>query len=273
MKPLPRFYLKCKNSLFFGKLNENILSLFFPFCTLWILCFVKKRSYFRYNYMQKTFFDQLQCSLSLFKCLIINIAFPREMDEVSFVFKNERYWIELKNLASISNTRKKSIVSADLKSGMKGRWQKVLLNSLTEVNKKPQKIQKTKQNKTNYSALNFFLSSHIWSYTLMLSFLKNLLSKFSVFLFPCSPNLLKVLKVLYHFSDTSDATPFLMSVLSNTNYFFLSKGQQARYFHLTVSCLIYVHIFFYWFFILLCELGFAQLLSEYSCSSTIKADS
>jgi len=38
-------------------------------------------------------------------------------------------------------------------------------------------------------------------------------------------------------------TPFLLSVLSNTNDFFLSKGQQIRYSYLTMTCLIYVQIF------------------------------
>lgn len=50
----------------------------------------------------------------------------------------------MKNLAPISNTRKKSIVSVDLKSGMRGKCQVVFLNSQIEVKK------------NCYSALYFF---------------------------------------------------------------------------------------------------------------------
>lgn len=125
----------------------------------------------------------------------------------------------------ISDTRKKSIVSADLRSGMKGKCQKVFLNLLIEKRKKITKV-------FNFSVL--YCCSHF----------KNLLNEFSVLFLPSSPNLLMIFTVLYHFPDTSDAMHFLRSVLSNTNYFFLSKGQQARYSHLTMPCLIYTHIFF-----------------------------
>lgn len=75
------------------------------------------------------------------------------MKSVSIVFKNIRHLIEWKNIVPISDTRKKSIVSADLRPGMKGKCQKVFFNSLIEENKKITQL------------FNFSIFSYIKSYS------------------------------------------------------------------------------------------------------------
>lgn len=113
---------------------------------------------------------------------------------------------------------------------MKGKFQNAFLNSLIEQNLK--------------ITHHHNLSIHMKSYTDVI-ILKILVKQFPLFFLPNSPILLMVFKEFHIISHLYLilTTPFLLLVAYNTNDFFLSKGQQTRYSHLTTPHLIYVQIY------------------------------